>query len=249
MKQLCIFILCLIIISCNDTTNPNDNIIKTTGNYIKIKEDQSNDVLLPLKKGNFWVYKFVYDTTDINTIMYGYDTLTVTGDTLFSGENFFILSNANCVSPVCMDYKIFLTNTNNGVWFHDLFTYNLNYLEVKYPANNNEIYYSEAYKWLFHSHDTSYNYLKAERQLKIETNQYLTVEAGNFNCYKFIESYNNFKLYDLGNDTLTYYQSIYYYALNVGKVKEEIYHITYFKGRETKKEKLLTYTLKEYKLY
>ncbi|MBI5326018.1 MAG: hypothetical protein HZB41_12230 [Ignavibacteriae bacterium] len=249
LMLMLILILCLTVIACNESTNPVEDKIKTSGSYTEIKEDQVNVVLLPLKTGNYWVYMFVFDTTDENTIMYGYDTLTVDGDSLINNEKFFILSNARCISPVCLDYKIFFTNTDNGVWFSDLFTYNSNYLEVKYPANDNEIYYSEYYKWLFHSHDTTYNYIKAERLLKIETNQYLEVEAGTFSCYKFTESYSKFKLYDLINDTLSYFQSVYYYAVNVGKIKEEIYHITYFNGKEIKKEKLMTYYLKEYKLY
>ncbi|OGU18154.1 MAG: hypothetical protein A2475_08805 [Ignavibacteria bacterium RIFOXYC2_FULL_35_21] len=249
MKYLILFLLFIFIIACDDTTNPEDNIIKSTGSYTKIKENQTEDVLLPLKLGNYWVYMFKYDTTDEHTRMGGYDTLTVDGDTLFSGEKFFILSRTYINFYVYFSFRVFVSNTDIGVWLHDQFSANTNYLVVKYPAINNEIYYSDVKIWLYHAPDTSYNNLKAERQLKVETNQNVVVDAGTFNCYKFTESYKNFKLYDLSNDTVQFYQFVYYYALNVGKIKEEIYHITYFNGKEIKKEKLMTYSLKDYKLY
>ena len=103
--------------------------------------------------------------------MWGTDTLIVTGETLLNGDKFFI------VASTFMNYNsYFMSNTDIGVWYYDDYGEQSNYLEVKFPVNNNEIYYSVIMKYI--NIDSIHYTVKAERQLKVETNQKVDVDAG-----------------------------------------------------------------------
>jgi len=120
-------------------------------------KDEESSVIIPLKIGNYWIYR----VTVLNKPDVKIDTLTVTKDTLIRGEKWYIINHS-----LWHDFKWVLQNKTNGLYA--VINENSSGLFLKYKAIKGEIYAS------FSSKDTA---------MVSSINEKIKTQAGEFNCY------------------------------------------------------------------
>lgn len=113
------------------------------------------DVLIPLKYGNYWIYKntiFNYGGSDTNRI--SYDTIRVDGIRVLNNETYYFYDGN------------LMINRNDGLYYSNSYDYSLLY---KYPANKGD--YFENY------YDDSVSVISNDSLISINSNT--------FNCYVY----------------------------------------------------------------
>ena len=121
------------------------------------KNEIDKSVILPLKIGNYWVYK-VTNTIDgkVET-----DTLKVARDTLIKGEKWFIVNHTSEHS-----FVLILQNKSDGLHMVDY--YNTPHIFLKYKAIPGEVFTPRKEK---------------DSVKVISINEKVVVPAGTFECY------------------------------------------------------------------
>lgn len=131
--------LIILISSCEDIVDADNKIKKTKIEYQSVNQNQETSVIMPLKIGNYWVYKVTELNDDGTTKSTGYDTTYVIKDTLINGEKWFLTydrSFSDHSKLVC------LTNTNVGLYINDMICYCYS-LRAEYPAKHTSYLFSE----------------------------------------------------------------------------------------------------------
>ena len=108
--QLCALLCCsIIIISCKDAVDSDENVKKTYWDYSKILSDQNDDVIMPLSVGNQWVYSV--STYDANGLLVKSDD-----SSYISVDKQVSISNEIWYQTNFLKDELFLANTDKGLW-------------------------------------------------------------------------------------------------------------------------------------
>lgn len=226
MRRIYYLIILLIIpiYSCEDIINSEENIKKENILYDHVLQDQENDVIMPLKVGNQWIYKYSILTPKTwyndyvvrcDTTIY-YDTVKIYQRIPFNNEEWFFVTSR--YSPLFENGLI--VNTDAGlVEFLSALRDYAHYPEIdtmilraKYPCDKyREFSWNDIY-WIG-SWDSGQN---AVRYNHIETSFFdsIDVAAGSFECYRYEYSSLWSYTYDLRSPS-----RIEWFCPNTGLVK------------------------------
>ncbi|MEI6089780.1 MAG: hypothetical protein WCR42_04970 [bacterium] len=222
-----LIVLILLISSCEDILNPNNETHRTKIKYHAVLKDQEHSVIMPLKVGNEWEYKFT--RTGSSEVEY-YKTI-VRRDTLIDGKKWFIVSDALHL----MSGNIF-TNTDNGLFVFSTCNCTCLGLRAEYPANFKTYYFMKfKYSPLFVNYYTDNGEFIKSDEITAELDSWIDVEKikgfptifGKKDCYKY---HMHFDPITIKNAKASYYLSYdEYYVPDLGLVRQE-YFTTNDKG-------------------
>ena len=154
MKRLFLFAIItlavLSIYSCDDIIDADDNIIKSKIEYNYVKANQTKDVIMPLQKGNKWIYKVSeIDSSMCNTKFY-LDSIVVYDEIIINNEKWFKV----WFPIISTQEKILMTNTDIGLIYKCELCNEKVSLLAKYPdlskdyiANNSkaQVYFTDEF--------------------------------------------------------------------------------------------------------
>jgi hypothetical protein len=126
----------LILTSCEDIVNSDDNIKKTGYLYNKVLNSQETNVLMPLKVGNLWHYNVTkYDSA--GTVIDEYiDSIEVLEKINFRGDTWFRVRMIDMGSM----RNTLLTNTDKGLYTSEECTsLDCRFIVAQYPENRSPI--------------------------------------------------------------------------------------------------------------
>jgi hypothetical protein len=179
--------ICLILSSCGDIVDSENNIHKTKLNYNSVKSDQEHGVIFPLKTG----YKYFYQVTQYwssgqISLIYN-DSIVVKGEVLINGERWFqvhypMLNNGT---------DIYLTNTDLGLWLKCDICNKASYLLAHYPLVNSTQPNGEfEFNTLLIDGNSLRDSCQRYINSSIENNQILNY-SNSLNYQHFLKLYNN----------------------------------------------------------
>jgi hypothetical protein len=203
-------------------------------NYCKENTTQTpigNNVILPLAVGNYWIGQnnmYNYDST-LNTRGSFLDTMRILFDTLILG-NVWYKQNP----------YYYLRNDNDGLHIIKYSPLNTPYLGFKYPAIIGDTFMTIPICYIPNLDnplilDSGYFYMQVK-----STDTLINVPKGSFNCYEYRQYLIKFGYME---PTLLY--PIYFYAPNVGPIKQ----VTYNKNPQGNTYLHYSWELLDYKLF
>ncbi len=229
MRLLIIFLSVVLLVSCEDIVNSDKNIKITEIKYKSIKEDQENDVIMPLKTGNKWFYDVIeYD--DVGMPAEYIDSIYVIQEVEIDGEKWF-----ETYFPMLSSENIYLSNTNEGLWVKCDKCQNGSFLLARYPDYIDV--FASGYPDIRNLHSDNENIYDILDDLLISKRtdrEQITVPKGEYDCIKYISRFES------DNQDIAEFPIIEeYYSENNGLVKMIEYELlsdTYYKTYELRDE-------------
>jgi len=228
MKKLIILInftlFAILISSCGDILNPEQDTHTTPIKYHKVLKDQEHSVIMPLKVGYYWVYKVTSFNSDGSIKSIGYDTTIVKKDTIINGEKWFLVDDPSSID--CFEYFC-LTNTNIGLYSNNLGS-EFTLLRAEYPPKHQTYLFSEEeYPTQVRYYD-DYGNLIDQRIVWLLSSFWIDIEKINsflifnktFDCYKY-KMNSEFKIEGKKYNVPEYPADIEYFVPNLGLVRKE----------------------------
>jgi hypothetical protein len=137
-------VFCIVLSSCEDIVNSENNINKTKITYNYVKSDQEHGVIMPLKVGNKWIYK-VTDFNSSGIIQKNYlDSIVVNEEVQINGEKWFKVR----FPLINENYDILMTNTDVGLLYKCDICSDVISLLAQYPVTSKE-YISNSHKNMY----------------------------------------------------------------------------------------------------
>ncbi|MEI6089771.1 MAG: hypothetical protein WCR42_04925 [bacterium] len=206
----------LMLSSCDDIVDADNNILKTKITYNTIKADQEYNVIMPLKVGNVWIYKTTIYTNGFIGTMTSYDTITVKEETIINGEKWFVVG----ITGKSATIPYYITNTDVGLYYKSSTNLNSSNLIAEYPLKHSSYYhgdqyYSAIYDDIHVAIDDSLDYWTNAEIV----NNYPMV-YGDYTAYKY-NTWAKFRHTNTKLDTI----AIEYYQPNIGIVHREEYEV------------------------
>lgn len=204
----------LLISSCEDIVDADYKIKKTKINYNTVIADQENDVIMPLKIGNVWVYRITDYDFDGNIDDISYDSILVKKDTIINGEKWYVL-----VQPMHgYSHSTYMTNTNTGLFFTRTDYEKESYIRAEYPVKHSTYYVAnQPLNEIYGDPGTAYNDT-IDVWTDVESLNNYSFNYGKFNCYKYST------WWEARKQNISYKPfEIEYYVPNLGIIKYEEY--------------------------
>jgi hypothetical protein len=139
-----IVLLVLILNSCGDIVDSENNVNKTKITYNYVKLDQEHSVIMPLKVGNKWIYK-VTDYNPSGIIQKEYlDSIVVNEEVQINGEQWFKVK----FPLINENNDLLMTNTDVGLLYKCDICSDIAALLALYPVTSKE-YISNSHKNMY----------------------------------------------------------------------------------------------------
>mgnify|MGYP006285017401 CR=1 FL=1 len=235
MRSLIILITLFLffwITSCEDIVNSDKNIRITEVEYKSIKEDQENNVIMPLKAGNIWYYD-VTEYNDDEKISEYIDSVYIIKEVTLNGEIWY-----ETYYPMLSEENIYLSNTNEGLWVKCENCENVSFLLARYP--NFDDVFASGYPDIrnLHSDDESVFDILDDLLISKRTNrETISVPKGEYDCIKYTGKFES------ENQQIAEYPVLEeYYSENDGLVKMTEYELLsdkYYKTFELRDEPIV----------
>jgi hypothetical protein len=139
--NLLAFLTLLLVVSCADIVDSDENIKKTAVTYAKVLENQETGVILPLKVGNVWLYSV--DVLNENEIVINNrtDSIEVIRDLLLGDETWYEVY----FPLISKEHNVLMTNTEKGLWVRCEQCEDKSFLWAEYPYQNKLFYVMEKH--------------------------------------------------------------------------------------------------------
>jgi hypothetical protein len=223
MKNLIIvFLIAIVLISCEDITQSDPNKISNVVKYTKVLENQQSSVIQPLAAGKTWYYLHKYYNFDGGSNLITRDSMFVEGEYLDNNEKWFKVWH-----PIFMDF-VYMTNTDKGLWYKCHLCDNASYLEAAYPDLTTPYNSSsfDIFGFWFDSLQIAHNFSDTLYKSYEISQENVILTNGNINAIKykvttkrltnnysnlFLDSYNAYYVPDVG---LVKLEKFYYNKLS-----------------------------------
>jgi hypothetical protein len=197
----------LILTSCEDIVNSDDNIKKTGYLYNKVLNSQETSVLMPLKVGNSWHYNVKeYDSS--GTVIKEYtDSIVVLDKINYRGETWFRVRMIDMGSA----WNSILTNTDKGLYRSDeKSSLDCRIIVAQYPDNRSPFI-------ALHEENVMVMYFDGEKDVIDTVTNQLIIELNN----------NYTATYKSSNYPAREY-STYSYVVELGDKSKTLYKVEVF---------------------
>ena len=174
-----------------------------------LSSNNNANVLMPLKIGNYWIYKITYYENPESMKSIEIDTISIIGDTIIKNEKYYKILYKGYTD-------VLMVNKNDGLYVKIISNVILTLRFLRYPVNPNTNY-------------TGYIYLKIEEYnedidktysfaMNVETlNENVKVQAGTFKCIKYISP--DFDIDYKGKIYIEWDSTHIFLAPNIGIIK------------------------------
>ncbi|TAL68604.1 MAG: hypothetical protein EPN82_10015 [Bacteroidetes bacterium] len=233
-------LLILLLSSCKDIINSDENINKYDIHYNYVLTDQTHNVIMPLHVGNNWIFN-VKEFKSGSFVREYFDTIKVVNELLQNNEKWFEVMWINDINSI-----LYLTNTDAGLWMKCNICDNRSTLEAQYPSLSSPYLackYDDMHTIVYNDTTEQYEEMNYEfyRWTNIDNFSGVVVPAGSFNGLKFING-----LEDKSTKVKFSLSYIPYYVPDLGPIKFEYYVLS---SKVDSSNLNLLYELIRYELY
>lgn len=213
MKKLIIIniiIAITLLTACDDIVNSDRKILITEIEYTKVLEDQENNVIMPLKKGNKWYYDVTEYDRNNNITRTLLDSIFVYEEVIVDNEKWFEVH-----FPIHSYGKVLLTNTDQGLWLKCTSCEDKSFLLARYPQIDKKFASGHpninSIPTIDNSNNNDFADLVISKSIEKEN---ITIPLGNFETLRYESGFESDD-----NSYSDFANSIEYYTIGQGLQK------------------------------